>query len=422
MGIEAAGAAAAATAAPRARYEFLCLNITTTNLMLDLANPDPAGRECDLAISAITISTERRELGVKFAHPVAQGAVAVVVKVSSGSSSGWEFFRPFSGALWVATLITLAVFPCVLFALEFFSIRKCVRAAAVAPNVSEACYRAIWTVQHGSTFEVSSWAGKLALVGFSFFSLIIVSTYTANLAAFLTVDRLSTNFNSPADLRGLATASAPPYIPALRERMGIVAVDAAIASSADVGAALDRVASGELAALLYDEPQVLAALAERPVCDLRVMAQRLEPFDFGLAIANGTGQALVDAFSFAIVRAQEQGRLAELWQSFVELPVGSCASDAPAASASTVAVTFEDLWGLWVIMAAFALLGLGAMGGARWNKRQAWADKAAAAGAGAAGAGGAKAARHPRAPQHIASKLQERATVFDESDDEEDLV
>lgn len=57
-------------------------------------------------------------------------------------------------------------------------------------------------MQQGCNISPRSISGRIAISSCWFFTLIIVSSYTANLAAFLTVDRLSVPLNSVEDLAG----------------------------------------------------------------------------------------------------------------------------------------------------------------------------------------------------------------------------
>ena len=50
---------------------------------------------------------------------------------------------------------------------------------------------------------------------------ILTNTYTANLAAFLTVDQLDQHINSVADLKGKSVATIAPYVGRLRDNVGI---------------------------------------------------------------------------------------------------------------------------------------------------------------------------------------------------------
>lgn len=55
-------------------------------------------------------------------------------------------------------------------------------------------------MQQGCDISPRSISGRIVGSVWWFFTLILISSYTANLAAFLTVERMVTNINSPEDL------------------------------------------------------------------------------------------------------------------------------------------------------------------------------------------------------------------------------
>lgn len=57
-------------------------------------------------------------------------------------------------------------------------------------------------MQQGNNISPRSISGRIAGSVWWFFALILVSSYTANLAAFLTVERMVTPITSPEDLAG----------------------------------------------------------------------------------------------------------------------------------------------------------------------------------------------------------------------------
>ena len=74
-------------------------------------------------------------------------------------------------------------------------------------------------------FKVSSLPARIVTAAYAFLVLIITHTYTANLAAFLTVKQLDTKINSVEDLIGKTVASLPTYVDRLNASHRITAVD-----------------------------------------------------------------------------------------------------------------------------------------------------------------------------------------------------
>ena len=66
-------------------------------------------------------------------------------------------------------------------------------------------------------FRVNSFSARIITIAYAFLVLIITHTYTANLAAFLTVQQLDTSIDSVSDLKGRAVATLPPYVDRLEK-------------------------------------------------------------------------------------------------------------------------------------------------------------------------------------------------------------
>ena len=244
-----------------------CLTVTTTALLQDLLAENGT---CDLAIASITITSERQALGVEFAYPYYPGSVGIMIKAEIGSASGWSFFEPFSSDLWIAIAVTMLIFPATIYALESFSLKPSVTRRDAYYGVEEATWRSLWSLQHGECINVTALGSRIAVLCFSFVALIIGSSYTANLAAFLTVRR-GNAIRSVYDLGGLAVSSVPVYIPRLRSQFGIIASDANISGIADVVDTAALVAQGNLAAFLYDDVVSQYVVATFPGCSVRML-------------------------------------------------------------------------------------------------------------------------------------------------------
>jgi TRAP-type uncharacterized transport system substrate-binding protein len=72
-------------------------------------------------------------------------------------------------------------------------------------------------------FRVHTTPGRVVAAAYAFVVLILTSTYTANLAAFLTKERLDTGITNIDDLRGKAVVTVPTYQDALLNQFSILA-------------------------------------------------------------------------------------------------------------------------------------------------------------------------------------------------------
>ena len=232
-------------------------------------------------------------------------------------------------------------------------------------------WRSLWVLQHGNILDVTSLGARIAVLCFSFFALILCSSYTANLAAFLTVRRASA-IRSVYDLGGLAVASVPVYIPRLRSQYGIIASDANITDIASVEDATELVAKGHLAAFLYDSVVEEYVAATFPGCAVRVLKDRIQPFDYGLAFRSGLDQKLVDSFSREILKLQEGGYISQFQDRFL-LTNSPCSAGASTVDNAIDRITFMSVYGLWVILASGLVVGALVMLVVRWRRQNNWA-------------------------------------------------
>ncbi|XP_059813036.1 glutamate receptor ionotropic, kainate 4 isoform X2 [Hypanus sabinus] len=110
-------------------------------------------RKADLAVAGLTITAEREKV-IDFSKPFMTLGISILYRVQMGRKPGYfSFLDPFSPGVWLFMVLAYLAVSCVL-------------------------------------FLVARWA----------FTLIIISSYTANLAAFLTVQRMDVPIESVDDL------------------------------------------------------------------------------------------------------------------------------------------------------------------------------------------------------------------------------
>jgi len=147
------------------------------------------------------------------------------------------------------------------------------------------------------TLQVSSFGAKFASITFAFMALIIINTYTANLAAVLTVSQINSQIRSINDLKGKAVSTNGIYQDRLRVRYGIVSTELVYNGIQDMIDAAREVGDGLLAGLISDAPVLQYALSNLSWCDTTLLPGEIEPFSYGLAFKMGTADAVIRTFS-----------------------------------------------------------------------------------------------------------------------------
>lgn len=332
-------------------YLFRCMKF---QVLMDELH-DPRGN-CTFAIGGITVTSARKDEGVGFSYPYWSTALTALVKSTRSAPDGWGFVRPFTWSLWLAILLTLAVFPVLLFVTEWLSQMQRIQRSDWLPGISEAGIRTAWTAMQFDRPTLSSWGARLAALCLGFMSVVLVATYQANLTANITVTRLNSEVRSVQDLKGRAVGSEEIYLARLRARYGIVATDMRVAWPADddlVGALM----TGQLAAVVDDEVSNVYLATQESTCGIKVLPERLEPFDYAVALRKGMPNNVTEALSGAIIRLQEAGQLELLQENYVMKALGNCPYDGEIKT-EIISVGFLNLWGLWVVLISGCVLGL----------------------------------------------------------------
>ncbi|XP_033949891.1 glutamate receptor ionotropic, kainate 5-like [Pseudochaenichthys georgianus] len=168
-------------------------------------------RKADVAVAGFTITSEREKV-IDFSKPFMTLGISILYRVHLGRKPGYfSFLDPFSPAVWLFMLLAYLAVSCVLFLAarlspyEWYNPHPCLRERK---NVLENQYtlgNSLWFpvggfMQQGSEIMPRALSTRCVSGVWWAFTLIIISSYTANLAAFLTVQRMEVPIESPDDL------------------------------------------------------------------------------------------------------------------------------------------------------------------------------------------------------------------------------
>lgn len=106
--------------------------------------------------------------------------------------------------------LTVIFLPIIVYLLEVMSIKRRVTLDDSMKGYVEATWRTLWVMIQGETMGVSMIAARIVVIVLAFVALILSASYTANLAAFLTLQSFS-SVNSIYDLQGLAVSTVEVY-------------------------------------------------------------------------------------------------------------------------------------------------------------------------------------------------------------------
>uniref|UniRef100_A0A1I8IU12 PBPe domain-containing protein n=1 Tax=Macrostomum lignano TaxID=282301 RepID=A0A1I8IU12_9PLAT len=181
--------------------------------------------QADLAVAPMTITPERN-LRVAFTKPFKYLGLTILVKRKPPTSSLGSFLQPFERTLWVLVGLSVHVVALVLYLLDRFSplgrfklARNQQGTDEEALNLSSAMWFAWGVLLNSGIGEGTprSFSARVLGMVWAGFAMIIVASYTANLAAFLVLDRPGGHISGIDDVRKIqASPHLTPVPPQLR--------------------------------------------------------------------------------------------------------------------------------------------------------------------------------------------------------------
>lgn len=167
----------------------------------------------------MTITSERERV-IDFSKPFMSLGISIMIKKPVKQNPGvFSFLNPLSKEIWVSVIFSYIGVSIVLFIVSRFSPYEWRLlhltgehrdlSGQIGPRSTMAndfsIMNSMWFalgafMQQGCDISPRSVSGRIVGSVWWFFTLILISSYTANLAAFLTVERMVAPINSPEDL------------------------------------------------------------------------------------------------------------------------------------------------------------------------------------------------------------------------------
>ncbi|KAH0822109.1 hypothetical protein GEV33_000682 [Tenebrio molitor] len=161
-----------------------------------------------MIVAPLTINPERAEF-IEFSKPFKYQGITILEKKPSRSSTLVSFLQPFSNTLWILVMVSVHVVALVLYLLDRFSPFGRFKLANTdgteedALNLSSAIWFAWGVLLNSGIGEGTprSFSARVLGMVWAGFAMIIVASYTANLAAFLVLERPKTKLTGINDAR-----------------------------------------------------------------------------------------------------------------------------------------------------------------------------------------------------------------------------
>uniref|UniRef100_A0A3B5L4X1 Glutamate receptor n=1 Tax=Xiphophorus couchianus TaxID=32473 RepID=A0A3B5L4X1_9TELE len=161
--------------------------------------------KADMAVAPLTI-TLVREQDIDFTKPFMSLGISIMIKKPTKSKPGvFSFLDPLAYEIWMCIVFAYIGVSVVLFLVSRFSPYEWQDKETPEHINDFGIFNSLWFslgafMQQGCDISPRSLSGRIVGGVWWFFTLIIISSYTANLAAFLTVERMVSPIESAEDL------------------------------------------------------------------------------------------------------------------------------------------------------------------------------------------------------------------------------
>ncbi|XP_053208599.1 glutamate receptor ionotropic, kainate 2-like [Panonychus citri] len=290
----------------------------------------------DLATTDLTI-THERQTGVDFTIPFITLGISILhSKPKAAALNLWAFLDPFSLEVWLYTATAFIGVSLLMYIVarispyEWLNDHPCDEEPEELTNtfsIGNCLWFSLGSImQQGSDLGPKSISTRLVASAWSFFTLIMVSSYTANLAAFLTVAKMDVPIENAEDLAmqskvgyGCLKSGSTrkffqnsDYTTYQRMYSSMESAEPPVYTETNSDG-VRRVLKGNYAFLM--ESLSITYNVNR-YCNLTQVGDLLDQKGYGIAMRPGSPFRTI--FSNEILRLQEQGRIDELKRTWFE--------------------------------------------------------------------------------------------------------
>uniref|UniRef100_A0A671Z1X2 Glutamate receptor, ionotropic, AMPA 1a n=1 Tax=Sparus aurata TaxID=8175 RepID=A0A671Z1X2_SPAAU len=354
--------------------------------------------KADVAVAPLTITLVREEV-IDFSKPFMSLGISIMIKKPTKSKPGvFSFLDPLAYEIWMCIVFAYIGVSVVLFLVSRFSpyewhaedyeeggepqsptqatasngVQQGQTPAQQNPNQQSpeqtnefGIFNSLWFslgafMQQGCDISPRSLSGRIVGGVWWFFTLIIISSYTANLAAFLTVERMVSPIESAEDLAKqteiaygtLDAGSTKEFFRrskiAVFEKMWsyMKAADPSVfVKTTDEGVMRVRKSKGKYAYLL--ESTMNEYIEQRKPCDTMKVGGNLDSKGYGIATPKGS--PLRNPVNLAVLKLNEQGLLDKLKNKWW-YDKGECGSGGGDSKDKTSALSLSNVAGVFYIL------------------------------------------------------------------------
>ncbi|XP_026185697.1 glutamate receptor 1a isoform X3 [Mastacembelus armatus] len=329
--------------------------------------------KADVAVAPLTITLVREEV-IDFSKPFMSLGISIMIKKPTKSKPGvFSFLDPLAYEIWMCIVFAYIGVSVVLFLVSRFSpyewhaedYEEGGEPQTPTQTNEFGIFNSLWFslgafMQQGCDISPRSLSGRIVGGVWWFFTLIIISSYTANLAAFLTVERMVSPIESAEDLAKqteiaygtLDAGSTKEFFRrskiAVFEKMWsyMKAADPSVfVKTTDEGVIRVRKSKGKYAYLL--ESTMNEYIEQRKPCDTMKVGGNLDSKGYGIATPKGSPLRI--PVNLAVLKLNEQAVLDKLKNKWW-YDKGECGSKDSGRKDKTSALSLSNVAGVFYIL------------------------------------------------------------------------
>ncbi|CAF0902440.1 unnamed protein product [Adineta steineri] len=336
--------------------------------------------EADMIIAPLTISPERAE-DIEFTKPFKYQGITILVRKTKNASNLASFLQPFKDSLWAMVLLSVHVIAVVLYLLDRFSPfgrfrfspRQGTGRSGDGPvieinteedslNLSRALWFTWGVLLNSGIGEGTprSFSARVLGMVWAGFAMIMVASYTANLAAFLVLDRPQAGISgindarlrNPQDGFTYATVKGSSVDMYFKRQVEFSTMYRTMESKNYLTAedAIAELVAGTLKAFIWDSPRLEYEAAQN--CDLVTAGELFGRSSYGIALRKR--DAWINPLSHAILSFHEKGFMETLDNKWIFFKGAKQCSD-PSSSPATLGVS--NMLGVFLLVAGGIFAG-----------------------------------------------------------------
>ncbi|XP_037832009.1 glutamate receptor 2-like isoform X2 [Kryptolebias marmoratus] len=329
--------------------------------------------KADIAVAPLTITLVREEV-IDFSKPFMSLGISIMIKKPQKSKPGvFSFLDPLAYEIWMCIVFAYIGVSVVLFLVSRFSPYEWTLEEpedGALPLTTESTnefgiFNSLWFslgafMRQGCDISPRSLSGRIVGGVWWFFTLIIISSYTANLAAFLTVERMVSPIESAEDLAKqteiaygtLDSGSTKEFFRrskiALFDKMWQYmksAEPSVFVKKTSEGVQRVRKSKGKYAYLL--ESTMNEYIEQRKPCDTMKVGGNLDSKGYGIATPKGS--PLRVPVNLAVLKLNEQGTLDKMKNKWW-YDKGECGFKDSTNKEKTSALSLSNVAGVFYIL------------------------------------------------------------------------